>query len=144
MKFLTVVLCVLLATPIPEVDDSKVEIERLRGLLVYTHGFVPEHSFSVQVTVTAYSARVEECDATPWLTADGSLSTVGQLAVSRDLLSEVGLHYGQLVTVGDLGMFRISDTMNKRWSRRVDILMANKDAADRFGVRKDITLRWFE
>jgi len=103
--------------------------------------FGPEFSseapiLSTNVAITAYSASVEECDSEPWYTASGSLSRIGVLAVSRDLLSEVGLTYGQVVILENIGVFRIQDTMNPRFSHRVDILMGNPTAAKLWGRKK--------
>ena len=47
-----------------------------------------KQTLTLEVTVTAYSARTEETNNEPWFTADMSLSRVGMLAVSRDLLQE--------------------------------------------------------
>lgn len=91
---------------------------------------------STKVTATAYSARKEECDATPWFTASMTLSRVGVIAVSRDLEKEFGLSMGDFVFIPDYGLFRIEDRMNPRWTKRIDILHANKEAARRFGKRE--------
>lgn len=99
------------------------------------------NTFEIPVTITGYSARTEECDSTPWVTADGTLSRVGVLAVSRDLLTDVGLRMGQRVLLADYGVFEIRDKMNKRFTNRVDILFAHPVAALKFGVKKG-TLTW--
>lgn len=102
---------------------------------------IPTVEFTTTVTVTAYSARSKETDKDPWFTADMSLSRVGMLAISRDLFKKYGLYYGQIVILGDYGIFQIHDTMNKRFTNRVDILMANAEAAKRFG-KQTATLTW--
>ena len=96
-----------------------------------------KQTLTLEVTVTAYSARTEETNSEPWFTADMSLSRVGMLAVSRDLLQEWGVEYGDVVILGKLGVFRVHDTMNERFTRRVDILMGNREAALRFGKRTE-------
>ena len=110
-------------------------------LLAEVFGYIPSNSFSTPVTVTAYSARPQETNSEPWFTADMTPSRVGLLAVSRDLLYEVGLQYGQTVILEGLGVFKVRDTMNERFRRRVDILMAHHKAAKLFGKR-EATLRW--
>lgn len=97
-------------------------------------------TFSTPVTVTAYSARAEECDETPWVTADGTPSRIGLLAVSRDILTEVGLEMGQRVFLPEYGLFEIRDKMNRRFRRRVDILHASPEAARRFGKRTTVII----
>jgi 3D (Asp-Asp-Asp) domain-containing protein len=110
-------------------------------LLSQVFGYVPSNSFSTPVTVTAYSARPQETNSEPWFTADMTPSRVGLLAVSRDLLYEIGLQYGQTVILEGLGVFKVRDTMNERFRRRVDILMAHHKAAKLFGKREAV-LRW--
>lgn len=106
--------------------------------------------FSVDVTVTAYSANESECDSSPWVTASGELSRVGILALSRDLIEDFGLNDDDtalLMVDGEcLGTFRLEDKMSthKRKgsdrkvaiTRTVDILMGNKRAASLWGVKK--------
>lgn len=98
------------------------------------------------VTVSAYTARAGECDSTPEVTADMTPSRIGLLAVSRDLRTEIGLQFGDVVLLADgsdvLGVFQIRDVMNKRYRRRVDILHGNVEAARLFGVRENVTLTW--
>ena len=92
------------------------------------------------VTVTAYSASEDETDANPDKTADMTNSRVGLLAVSRDMLDY--LNYGQIVILPPFGVFRVSDTMNKRYTNTVDILHSSKASAYAFGKHEDMTLYW--
>ena len=128
--------------PVP-MDEKDTKIKRYEKILAQALGEVPTMTFSTPVTVTAYSARAEETNSEPWYTADMSLSRVGVLAVSRDILDEIGIEYGDTVILGDYGMFKVHDTMNKRFYRRVDILMGNKKAAQLFGIKKNVKLTWF-
>ena len=95
----------------------------------------------LKVTVSAYTASVDECDCTPEVTASMTPSRIGLLAVSRDLLKK--LPFGTKVILGDYGVFTVADVMNKRYSRRVDILHANKKAAKLFGVKSSVTLYYY-
>lgn len=142
-----------------EIGGSKEEIKRIiekkRELLaeqnkrilfteellqkVFNH--IPTKTFSTEVTVTAYTASPEETNSEPWFTADMSLSRVGMIAVSRDLLNVYGLEYGDTVILDGYGAFMVHDTMNKRYNKRVDIMMAHKKSAIKFGVRTT-TLIW--
>ena len=107
---------------------------------------VPEQitSLSMWVTVSAYTARAEECDSTPEVTADMTPSRVGVLAVSPDMLSDGRVRYGDTVALIDggefLGGFVIHDTMNRRFTHRVDILHGNVRAALLFGIRHNVEL----
>lgn len=98
---------------------------------------------TLDVFVTCYSSERRQTDDTPHVTA--SLATVrpGVLAVSRDLLEEHGLRYGQRVLLGDYGLFVVADTMNERWRKRVDIWVADRTAAMLHGVQES-TLIWVD
>lgn len=124
-----------------EVDRLQAESSLLRDLLdLPSDGQIV--SFSTPVTVTAYTARVEECDSTPWVTANMTPSRPGILAVSRDLESELGISMGDTVWLDGLGFFIVADRMNPRWTRRVDILHASLKAAKRFSTREMVTMVW--
>jgi 3D (Asp-Asp-Asp) domain-containing protein len=120
------------------------QVDRLHTLVGEVFKITIDEDFTIYstpVTVTAYTAREEECNSEPWITADGTPSRIGLLAVSRDILTELNLKYGQRVLLQDYGVFEIRDTMNKRWRRRVDILHADPESARRFG-KKDTVLTW--
>ena len=95
---------------------------------------------SYKVTVTTYNPTVRQCDSTPNITADGTkfhtwkASSYRYVALSRDLLSRWGgpFNYGDYIVIegtGDRdGVYQVRDTMNPKWTNRVDILTTN----DRF------------
>lgn len=87
-----------------------------------------------KVTVTQYNPVVEQCDEDPLVTADNSLIDLGKLergtirwvAVSRDLL---GIYnYGDIIELTTKsgshidGRYVVHDTMNPRFTGRIDIL----------------------
>lgn len=98
---------------------------------------------SVPVTITAYSSTVGQCDSTPYLTASDHSVHVGIIAVSDDLVEEMGLRFGQRVLIPGHGLFEVQDRMNSRWKRRVDIWQEDHEVARRFGSRKG-TLIWVQ
>ena len=97
---------------------------------------------TMAVTATAYTAREEECNSEPWITASGTPSRVGVIAVSRDM-EKLGIRLGDLVIIKGMGLFRVEDRMNKRWSKRIDILHANLKAARKFAKRK-VEIMWLD
>lgn len=97
---------------------------------------------STKVTVTAYTSRPEETDDSPHWTADGSLVKRGVIAVSRDILKELGIRYGQRVVLEGYGAMEVRDTMNPRWTRRVDIWSSDLTAARLHGKKEDVTMLW--
>ena len=90
-----------------------------------------------RVTVTTYNPTRAQTDSTPNITADGTrinprkATQYRYVALSRDLLSRWGgpFEYGDYVIIegtGDRdGIYQVRDTMNPRWTNRVDILTTN-------------------
>ena len=87
-----------------------------------------------EVTVTMYNPTRGQTDSTPNITADGTrinpkrASSYRYIALSRDLLSRWGgpFNYGDYVIIEgtgkDDGVYQVRDTMNPRFTKRVDIL----------------------
>ena len=92
---------------------------------------------SYKVTVTTYNPTKEQCDSTPNITADGTrikpwrATDYRYVALSRDLLSRWGgpFEYGDYIVIegtdGWDGIYQVRDTMNPKWTNRVDILTTN-------------------
>tara|TARA_Y100000034_G_scaffold130381_1_gene188762 strand:- start:1047 stop:1544 length:498 start_codon:yes stop_codon:yes gene_type:complete len=91
------------------------------------------------VTGTMYSPTLEQCDATPNITADGTrinpknASQYRYVALSRDLLNRWGgpFEYGEYVAIEGTnngkhdGVWQVKDTMSPKWIKRIDFLMTN-------------------
>lgn len=94
------------------------------------------------VTVTAYSAEVNQTDSTPHITASNKTVKEGYIALSRDIEKDLGLHFGDLILLegGIYGIFEFQDRMHKRKKRQVDIFYHSTKEAIEFGVKK-ATLR---
>ena len=92
---------------------------------------------SYKVTVTTYNPTRAQTDSTPNITADGThfktwkASSYRYVALSRDLLSRWGgpFEYGDYIVIegtGDRdGVYQVRETMNPKWTNRVDILTTN-------------------
>ena len=97
--------------------------------------FIPE-----QVTVTTYTPSVEECDSTPNITASGfKIDTLNPkrhkvIAVSRDLKRK--WKFGTKIKVTGIGKYSgiyvVKDLMNKRFKKRIDILVGKQDKQFKF------------
>ena len=95
------------------------------------------NKISYKVTVTTYNPTKEQCDSTPNITADGTTikpwraTDYRYVALSRDLLSRWGgpFEYGDYIVIegtdGWDGIYQVRDTMNPKWTNRVDILTTN-------------------
>ena len=85
------------------------------------------------VTLTTYKASETETDSTPNITASGFKITNPKkhkiIAVSRDLKKKY--KFGQKVRITGAGKYngtyRVHDVMNKRYQKRIDILIGHKD-----------------
>jgi 3D (Asp-Asp-Asp) domain-containing protein len=126
------------------IDAQEQKIQQLKDLLSFAvnQDYTDFEFNTLKVTATAYTARKEECNSEPWITASGTPSRVGVIAISRDL-ERVGVNLGDFVIVKGMGLFRVEDRMNKRWEKRIDILHANLEAARRFSKRK-VEILWFD
>lgn len=89
---------------------------------------------SIKVTATMYNAVEAQCDADPLITAGmykinpKKASKHKWVALSRDLLKRWGgnFNYGEQIHISGAGnkdgIYTIVDTMNPRFSNRIDIL----------------------
>ena len=89
------------------------------------------------VTVTTYNPTRSQTDSTPNQTADGTIikpwkaTQYRYVALSRDLIARWGgpFEYGDYVVIegtdGWDGVYQVRDTMNRKWTNRVDILTTN-------------------
>jgi 3D (Asp-Asp-Asp) domain-containing protein len=85
------------------------------------------------VTLTTYKANESETDSTPNITASGFKITNPKkhkiIAVSRDLKKKY--KFGQKIRITNAGKYngtyRVHDVMNKRYRKRIDILIGHND-----------------
>lgn len=119
------------------------ELDRAMDLLAtcFGHPVALERVRTLPVTLTAYSSTVDQCDATPHITASLQSVRPGVIAVSDDLVKEMGLQFGQKVLIPGHGIFEVQDRMHPRWQRTVDIWVGDRKAALLFGKRQG-TLMW--
>lgn len=89
----------------------------------------PKRTFFI--LVTAYSSTPDQTDASPFLTASGTLVHDGLVATNF-------LPFGTLIRFperfGDK-LFRVEDRMNPRYFKVVDIWMPRREEARAFGVK---------
>ena len=94
----------------------------------------------LSVTATAYTARPEETNENPWLSACGVHLKENDkiIAVSRDL-EQSGLTCGTKITISSFGdqIFTVQDRTAERWKNKIDIFMgSNLEKALKWGKRK--------
>ena len=96
------------------------------------------------VTVTTYSPSIEQTDNTPLITASGFKINPNNpkghriIAISRDLKRKYKFGKKVRITgIGELsGTYTVRDVMNKRYRKRVDILIGEEDKQTKFSNAK--------
>jgi 3D (Asp-Asp-Asp) domain-containing protein len=94
----------------------------------------------IEVTATTYKATSNETDSTPLITASGFKINPKRakqhriIAVSRDLKKKY--KFGTRVKISGAGKYSgeyvVRDVMNKRYRKRIDILIGKKDKETKF------------
>jgi 3D (Asp-Asp-Asp) domain-containing protein len=100
--------------------------------IVWSEEIKPVAKKTLYVTVTAYSSTPDQTDSTPFITASGSHVYDGTLAANF-------LPFGTKVRFPDYSgdkIYIVEDRMHKRFSDRVDIWFATREAALKFGKRR--------
>lgn len=97
-------------------------------------------SHSYNCTLTAYSATVDQTDSDPHVTALMERPVVGgTVAVSHDLKR----YLGNKVYISGHGVFRVNDLMNKRYSKRIDLFVKDRQTAINFGKKEDVLVVFY-
>lgn len=92
------------------------------------------------VDITAYTSTPEECDADPFITADGSTVRNGIIAANF-------LPFGTKVRIPEVfgdRVFEVHDRMNKRYWYRIDIWMDDGTAMRQFGIKRNMKIEVVE
>ncbi|MFC6591133.1 hypothetical protein ACFP81_03205 [Deinococcus lacus] len=92
---------------------------------------------------TAYNSLASQTDSTPFITATGTRTRFGTVALSRDMLRQ--FPYGTRIRIEDLSgrynqllsgrIFVVEDTMHPRKTRQIDVWMPTRSQALQWGVR---------
>ena len=120
-----------------EYHEEKMRLQKRVWKLEEDCGFTEANKIAFDVTVTTYNPTRQQCDSTPNITADGTkinpkrATQYRYVALSRDLLSRWGgpFDYGDYIVIEGTGkwdgVYQVRDTMNPKWTNRVDILTTN-------------------
>jgi len=114
----------------------------------------PVATATLSLKATGYNSQESQTDSTPHITATGTTTRFGIIAVSRDLLA-TDIPYGSLVRIKDLGsfyngrgagryqemldgqgLFIVEDTMHQRKRGQVDVWFPHLSEAINWGVRQ--------
>ena len=99
--------------------------------------------------ITSYRSVESQTDGSPYITSTGERTSPDGIAISQDLLCKdclrlhrrckrpVGstLHYGDWVYIGEVGLKRVNDVMNKRHKKRMDVWVRSLLEEQRFHKR---------
>ena len=101
---------------------------------------VKEATKKLWVTATAYSSTKWQTDDTPCITSTGynvCNKTKNIIAVSRDLVRSLGYHRQvRIPSLYGSEIFYIEDTMNARFTNRIDVHHDSIKDAREFGVKR--------
>lgn len=93
-----------------------------------------------KVAMTAYTSSVDECDADPFIAADGTHTYDGMVAANF-------LPFGTKIRIPELfgdKVFVVHDRMNARYWNRVDVWMKDKKVARKFGLQRSAKMEIIE
>jgi len=92
-----------------------------------------EKGIKIIRVVTAYSSTEDQCDSTPFITANNEKVRDGIVASNE-------FEFGQKIMI-DNKIYVVADRMNKRYKNRIDIWKFDRAEAINFGKQiKEITL----
>ncbi len=100
----------------------------------------PETIKTMRVDATAYTSRPQETDASPFITADGSVVRDGIIATNV-------LPFGTRVRIPSIygdKIFEVHDRMNARYSYRIDVWMDDVQEMREFGIKRGIEIEIVE
>ncbi len=89
----------------------------------------------IEVEVTGYSPSPHITDSTPFQMASGRIANPGELeqlkfvALSRDLLKEYNVKYGDKIWI----LFEVQDKMGSKAEQSIDVFFRSLDLARKFG-----------
>lgn len=101
----------------------------------------PDRLVVEEVTVTAYQSKKNQTWGDPHVNASNTAVAPGQCAVSRDLDHLLG----RTIYLDGLGSFKVTDRMNERYAKSIDLWTGEDTKAARlFGRREGVTAIWVE
>lgn len=81
--------------------------------------------FLGSMIVTSYRSVPNQTDSSPYLTSIGERVGRDGVAVSQDWLLTGKIKYGDWVYIEEIGFKKVNDTMNARFSKRMDVWVTN-------------------
>lgn len=127
-------LCIVMSLPLVSGSMSMGGSE-----VVVDNSLAEKDSISEVVTLTTYHAKAGQTDSTPFVTASGYKINRRNpeddkiIAISRDLKDR--FKFGDSVLISNTGkydgVYYVHDVMNKRFTKKIDILINSRDSGDK-------------
>ena len=118
-------------TIMQELQQKDTEIASLQRMLMDKFKM---NTHSLDLFITAYTPSPDETDNDPMVTSNGETPISGKTcAVSRDLYPTV---VGKHIWIEGIGIRKVNDMMNARFTGHVDIVAFSKSRALAFGKQK--------
>ena len=91
------------------------------------------------VIITSYNNDPTQTDDSPNVTATNRRVREGIVAVSYDFINKGLIHYGDLLYINCFNKwYLVEDTMNKRFTKRVDIFLFDKEKSNKINKKCNI------
>lgn len=91
------------------------------------------------IIITSYNNDPSQTDDSPNVTATNRGVREGVVAVSYDFINKGLIRYGDLLYIDCFGKwYLVEDTMNKRFTRRVDIFLFDKEKSNKINKKCNI------
>ena len=91
--------------------------------------------FIGNLTITSYRGIPSQTDNSPLWTSNGDHTTKYGCAVSRDLLEQGFVHYGDIVYIKDYGLRVVNDCMGIKAHRAIDLFVMTKKEEEKIGIK---------
>lgn len=93
------------------------------------------------VTITSYNNHMEQTDDSPNITSTNRPVRENMVAVSPDLISKGIIKYGDLIYIDCMKQWYVAeDTMNKRFEKRLDIFLFDKQESLKINKKCNIEI----
>lgn len=93
------------------------------------------------IQITSYNNHANQTDDTPNITATNRPVRENMVAASPDLLNKGIIHYGDLVYIDCMKQwYVVEDTMNRRFERRLDIFLFDKNESLKINKKCNIEI----
>lgn len=91
------------------------------------------------IIITSYNNDPAQTDDSPNVTATNRGVREGIVAVSYDFINKGLIHYGDLLYIDCFNKwYLVEDTMNKRFTKRVDIFLFDKEKSNKINKKCNI------